>query len=159
LHNTFVTGTICFGVDGTIVWCKHNFVGSWNDGDTSAALHNKLLDPSLTLPDHGVVADSAFPVRNELMGKIRTPLKDGDMDRASPDCRLGLLQMSNALTALRQAAEWGMGAIEKVYRQLLLPLPYDCIQRGIRLRNILLLYNFRVRRTGISQIRNVMYTN
>ncbi|ETV83051.1 hypothetical protein H257_04794 [Aphanomyces astaci] len=97
---------------------------------------------------HGVVADSAFPVSGGLIGKIRTPLKDGDLERA-PACRNGLLLMSNAITALRQAAEWGMGAVEQVYRQLLLPLPYNPEQQQMRLHNIFKLYNFRVRRTGV----------
>ncbi|KAJ3099147.1 hypothetical protein HDU97_003445 [Phlyctochytrium planicorne] len=31
LHSVLVTGTVCFGADGTIVWCRHNSPGSWND--------------------------------------------------------------------------------------------------------------------------------
>ncbi|KAF0768492.1 hypothetical protein AaE_002778 [Aphanomyces astaci] len=156
LHSTFVTGTLLFGVDGTIVWGRHNFAGSWNDGDTSLKLQVKLLDERRTAVGTGVVADSAFPVRDGLRGKIRTPLKCGDLERASPVCREGLLLLSNAITALRQAAEWGMGAVEKVYRQLLLPLPFDPTLRHKRLSNMYKLYNFRVRRTGISQIRSTL---
>ncbi|RLN98545.1 hypothetical protein DYB28_005871, partial [Aphanomyces astaci] len=101
---------------------RHNFVGSWNDADTSSPLRAKLVDEKLTLRGHGVVLDSAFPVSGSMLGKIRTPLKDGDLDRASPECRARLSRMSAALTSVRQAAEWGMGATEKVYRQSLLPL-------------------------------------
>ncbi|RLO04312.1 hypothetical protein DYB28_005117 [Aphanomyces astaci] len=79
LHCTFVTGTLFFGVDGTIVWCHHNFVGSWNDGDTSLRLQLKLRYPRFTQDGHGVVADLAFPVSDGLISKIRTPLKDGDL--------------------------------------------------------------------------------
>lgn len=32
LHATLITGVLCFGVD-TLIWGKHNCVGSWNDGD------------------------------------------------------------------------------------------------------------------------------
>ncbi|RKP17290.1 hypothetical protein ROZALSC1DRAFT_24353 [Rozella allomycis CSF55] len=39
LHQTLITGTICFGADSTIVWAKHNCPGSWNDGDT--VVHSK----------------------------------------------------------------------------------------------------------------------
>ncbi|RHY69872.1 hypothetical protein DYB34_012958 [Aphanomyces astaci] len=98
LHCTFVTGTLLFGVDGTTVWGRHNFVGSWNDADTSSPLRAKLLDEKFTLRGHGVVSDSAFPVSGSMLGKIRTPLKDGDLDRASPECRAGLSRMSAALT-------------------------------------------------------------
>ncbi|KAJ1564143.1 hypothetical protein HK096_009417, partial [Nowakowskiella sp. JEL0078] len=29
LHAVYVTGVLCFGVDGTIVWARHNCPGSW----------------------------------------------------------------------------------------------------------------------------------
>lgn len=89
-----------------------------------------------------------------MFNKIMTPLKEGDLERAAPELRPGLLAMSNAITTMRQSAEWGMGAVEKVYRQLLLPLPFDANKRGLRLKTIYMLYNFRVRTTGISEIRN-----
>ncbi|ETV69601.1 hypothetical protein H257_14740 [Aphanomyces astaci] len=46
--------------------------------------------------------------------------------------------MSDSITSLRQAAEWGMGSAVKVYRQLDLKLPYDPTLRGRRLQNIFL---------------------
>ncbi|RHY02621.1 hypothetical protein DYB28_002355 [Aphanomyces astaci] len=61
----------------------------WNDVDTSSPLRAKLLDEKLTLRGHGVVSDSAVPVSGSMLGKIRSPLKDGDLDRASPECRAG----------------------------------------------------------------------
>ncbi|RLO12504.1 hypothetical protein DYB28_012494 [Aphanomyces astaci] len=45
--------------------------------------------------------------------RIRAPLKDGDLGRASSLCHIGVLMMSNAITSLRQAAEWGMGESRK----------------------------------------------
>jgi hypothetical protein len=63
--------------------------------------------------------------------------------------------MSDSIPSLRQAAEWGMGEACKVYRQLMLPLPFNPQIRAKRLTNIFQLYNFRVRRTGISQIKTV----
>eukprot|EP01038_Epipyxis_sp_PR26KG_P017879 gene17879-24991_t len=93
----------------------------------------KLLDPNLNLEGHGVLSDSAFPVSDEIAG---------------------ILALSNAITSMRQSAEWGMGAVEKVYRQLLLPLPFDQDVRSRRLETIYRLYNYRVRTTGISQIKS-----
>ncbi|KAG9408553.1 hypothetical protein AC1031_020411 [Aphanomyces cochlioides] len=43
----------------------------------------------------------------------------------------------------------------KVYQQFQLPLPFDPDLRAVRIDNIFRLYNFRVRRTGISEIKNV----
>jgi hypothetical protein len=80
LHSTLITGTICFGVDGTIVWAKHNFPGSWNDGETSRPFQLKLCRDDINLPGHGVLSDSAFPVCGDMFGRIVTPLKDGDID-------------------------------------------------------------------------------
>jgi hypothetical protein len=153
LHAVLVTGTLCFGVDGTIVWFRHNCPGSWNDGETSRKFQKKLLKAEINLPGHGVLSDSAFPVSGLLFNKIITPLKEGELERHKPALRPGLAAMSHAITSMRQAAEWGMGAVEKVYRRLLLKLPYDQPRRALRLNTLFKLYNFRVRRTQISQIR------
>lgn len=158
LHATLVTGTFCFGADGCIIWGKHNCPGSWNDGETSRQFREKLLDENKTLQDYGVLSDSAFPVSGAMYNRIVTPLKNGDLERA---LRRGgvaestLIAINNAVTSIRQAAEWGMGAVEKPFRRLLLPLPFERFVRQRRLGNIHRLYNFRVRRTNISQIRNV----
>jgi hypothetical protein len=121
----------------------------------SRALQLKMCDPLLVGENMKLASDSAFPIRGDLEGKIITPLKEGDIDRVPPECRLGMQMMSDSITSLRQAAEWGMGAACKVYRQLMLPLPFNPECRAQRLTNIFRLYNFRVRRTGISQIKNV----
>ncbi|KUF80616.1 hypothetical protein AM588_10005289 [Phytophthora nicotianae] len=156
LHAVFVTGTICFGADGCILWAKHNCPGSWNDSDTSLELREKLLDTRLC-PDQslGVVSDSAFPSSAAMRGRILTPLKDGDLDRLLPSVRSSARRLNNAITSVRQAAEWGMGSIEKVYHRLLLPLPYDPERRRLQLSNMFRLANYRVRTTGISQIRTI----
>jgi len=54
LHCVLVTGTMCFGVDGTIVWARLNCPGSWNDGETSRSFREKLVDEAWTLYDYGV---------------------------------------------------------------------------------------------------------
>jgi hypothetical protein len=159
LHATLVTGCFCFRVDGTVAWGEHNIVGSWNDGDISRDFQLKLLNDEINIPDFGVLSDSAFPVSGHLYRRIMTPLKEGDIEKVPPECVQGCLLVSNQITACRQACEWGMGAVEKVYRRLLLPLPYNPIKRGVMLTNIYTLYNFRVCHTGISQIRSVFMNN
>ena len=154
LHSVFVTGSICFGVDGTIVWYRHNCPGSWNDGETSRRFQIKFCREDINLEGHGVLSDSAFPVSGALFGRIVTPLKEGDLERAQVGTRATLAALSSAITSMRQAAEWGMGSVEKPYRRLLETLPYQQRKRGRRLRNLFRLYNFRVRSTGISQIRS-----
>ncbi|ETO58387.1 hypothetical protein F444_23237 [Phytophthora nicotianae P1976] len=154
LHTVFVTGTIRFAADGCIVWSKHNCPGSWNDSDTSMEFRSKILDPVMCPdPRMNVVSDSAFSCSTTMAGRILTPLKDGDLDRIEPSLRSSARTLHNAITSVRQAAEWGMGSIQKVYCCLNLPLPYDPELRGMRLDNLFRLVNYRVRTVGISQIR------
>jgi hypothetical protein len=159
LHATLITGVLCFGANGTLVWGKHNVVGSWNDGDMSRPFQRKIARTDINVDGHGVLSDSAFPVSGDCFRRIMTPLKENEeLKITDPEVRQMALKLSNAITSMRQPAEWGMGAVEKVYRRLLLPLPYDKVVRGNRLRIIHKLYNFRVRTTGISQIKNYFYT-
>ncbi|OWZ09060.1 hypothetical protein PHMEG_00018299 [Phytophthora megakarya] len=122
LHNVYVTGTLCFRADGLIVWCRHHCSGSWNDSDTSFAFREALRDPILN-PDkrYGVVADSAFPCSDDMVGRILTPLKEGELGRVILTVREGL--------------------VEKVYHRLLHPLPYDRDKRKLRLDNLFRLVN------------------
>ena len=96
LHATLITGVLCFGVDGCLIWGKHNCVGSWNDADMSRELQDKLM----LIPDGlGIVSDPAFPASKELVGKICSPLKDGELEKAHPDVQCLLLRLSSNITA------------------------------------------------------------
>ncbi|GMF52807.1 unnamed protein product [Phytophthora fragariaefolia] len=154
LHGAFVTGTLCFSADGLIVWAKHNCPGSWNDGDASRGFRRMLASAELN-PDarYGVVAGSASPCSGGMIGRIMSPLKEGDASRLVPSVQAAVKALSGAITSIRQSAEWGMGSVEKVYHRLLMPLPYDRNKRQQRLDNIFRLANYRVRTVGISVIR------
>lgn len=55
----------------------------------------KLSDNTISLPDHVVLADSAFPVSNDLfVGRIITPLKSGDLRRAHQGARRALTELN-----------------------------------------------------------------
>ena len=82
-----VTGVFCYGLDGTMVWARHNCPGSWNDGEMSCALQLKLCDPLLVGENMKLASDSAFSIRGDIKGKIVTPLKEGDLERIPPECR------------------------------------------------------------------------
>lgn len=116
------------------------------------------MDPSKTTPRMGVIADSSFPMCSDLSGRIVTPLEKGDLERASSKCHAGLMEMSAAITAIKQAAEWGMESTSKCFRRLLIPLLFSPKVRGRRIENIYRLYNLRVRRTGISQTRKSFFS-
>ena len=158
LHCEFVTGVLLFGIEGCIVWGKHNNPGSWNDSIMSVSMFDKLLDPEKSIMTHGILADSAFPVSGLLSDRIVTPLKANSLRKVPLQHHAAIRRQSNAITRCRQAAEWGMGAVSKVFRRLRLPLCYNPDRRRILLSNCFRLYNFRVRTTGISQIRSVFYS-
>ncbi|ETV82889.1 hypothetical protein H257_04663 [Aphanomyces astaci] len=145
LHCVFVTGVLCYGLDGTLIWGRHNCPGSWNDGEMSRGLQDILADDTKVGPGMKVASDSAFPVGGRCAGRIITPLKEGDLERQPANCRLAMQTISDCITSLRQAAEWGMGSATKMYRHLLLPLPYNPALRSVRLENIFRLYNFRLK--------------
>jgi len=69
---TLVTGCLCFDVSGCICWGKHNFVGSWNDGEMSRAFQKKIYRDEFCLEGHGVVSDSAVPVSGKCFDRIMT---------------------------------------------------------------------------------------
>jgi hypothetical protein len=105
---------------------RHNCPGSWNDSDMSFDFQEMLLD-EIICPDQnlGVVADSAFPTTKEMRGRILTPLKDGELEKLDVSVQIGARAMNNAIISIRQAAEWGVGSLEKVYARLKLRLPYN----------------------------------
>jgi hypothetical protein len=61
-----------------------------------------------------VVSDSAFFCSTEMTGRILTPLKDGDIDRIVPSLRSPARTLHNTIRSVGQAAEWGMGSMQKV---------------------------------------------
>lgn len=147
-----MTGVLVFDSDGLLIWAKHNCPGSWGDGEMSRSLQLKLLDACKTLPDHGLCADTAFPVGAALFRHIVSPLKENELEQIAPSLQPAAAALSAQITALRQACEWGMGSIQKPFKRLLLPLPWRDFVRALRISNIFRLWNVRVRSTGISQI-------
>ncbi|KAI9363017.1 hypothetical protein DFJ73DRAFT_756679 [Zopfochytrium polystomum] len=109
-QNALYNGVFCYGVDGTLVWVRMNCPGSWNDGDIVQPLVEKLSDDRYMCPGYAITADSAFLVTGNAFQRIITPLKEGDLNRSSPETRLALEALCSAITSIRQAAEWGMGS-------------------------------------------------
>ncbi|KAF0753270.1 hypothetical protein AaE_005768 [Aphanomyces astaci] len=81
LHCVYVTECLCFGVHGTFIWARHNYPGSWNDGEVSRQLQERVTSVLL------------------LRGRIITPLKEGDLDRNPPRDLLALQTMSDCITS------------------------------------------------------------
>jgi hypothetical protein len=105
-------------------------------------------------------ADSAFAAAgNDYM--IRSA---EDVTRAETE--LEVAQMKEARTSLRQASEWGMRAIQSAFLRLKETIKYESagnddevedtkLERRLVLKLMVLLYNFRLEKVGLNQLRNV----
>lgn len=78
-------------MNGTIIWRRHYYPGSWDDRETSRALQIKLRDERFIMAGMGLADDSVFSVMVAAVGNIVTPLKEGDLDREGPGLHLGIV--------------------------------------------------------------------
>jgi DDE superfamily endonuclease len=67
-----------------------------------------------------------------------------------------MMAINSAATSMRQAAEWGMRALEGSFPRLQDTFPYEDGpgERLETLQMIMLLYNFRCKNVGLNQLRN-----
>lgn len=68
---------------------------------------------------------------------------------------MAAIEYSTSIVSTRQAAEWGMGAIQAKFPRLAVPLPVNDKRRLVIRKVVVLLYNLRVRMIGLSQISTV----
>ncbi|KDO35469.1 hypothetical protein SPRG_00316 [Saprolegnia parasitica CBS 223.65] len=138
-----VWGMMIVGLDGTLLWYKHNLPGFW---DIDFEVYQEVeRQAAQKLPAHHIlVAPATFPVTSESDGHIVTPLASDD-DGSGGD--------KQAITSLLGAAEWGTPHVKLVYQKLGQPLPFDRELRRCRISNILRLYNFRLRSMGTSPLQ------
>jgi hypothetical protein len=156
-HDHFVTNLICFSACGRIICCVLNVPGSVHD--STMALWGGVYDQlESAFERHGgqCCVDSAFSSTNVpyLIKSAQDLTECNAFDR---------LERSQA-TSLRQAAEWGMGAIQSSMPRLKDRIPYEAediveSERSIVLRLMPLLYNFRLEFVGLNQLRNTYVPN
>lgn len=86
----FVTGTLRFRRTGYCLG-KHNCPRSWDDDDTSLEFRGKLSSTELHPDDrYGVVADSVFHCSGNVVGKIMTAMKVGDVNWLLPSVQVAV---------------------------------------------------------------------
>ena len=159
-HDHFVTAVMCFCPDGTIPMTFFNVPGAQHDSTVCelGGLYDKLEQ---VYKDTGGICtvDSAFQVRNApylLKSSQQTLIGEGETEEEI----LTSIRVKRAATSMRQAAEWGMRALQSSFPCLLDRLVYE--ERGerrITMKMMILLYNFRARLVGINQIKNVYMPN
>ncbi|KAH9944896.1 hypothetical protein B0H21DRAFT_436067 [Amylocystis lapponica] len=92
----------------------------------------------------------------QIAGRIRAPLKQGDRVARNPLIRGRVMAFNRQLLSYRQTAEWGMRGLQGSFGRLRLPLDIHRIKRRQSLlENCVRMNNVRARLIGISQIRNV----
>ena len=160
-----VTNLFVWNFYGELIFAAVNFPGSWHDSRVAA--ESGLYAPTLTEDTPTgfcVLADSAFPRTSAILeGKIVRGRKANELGESSgvpKNIWLAAVEtlLDRAMPSERQSAEWGVRAIKGPFKRLTTTLPSDALSRG---RIILLcchLYNLRVRKVGLNQIRTV-YAN
>jgi DDE superfamily endonuclease len=149
-HCHYVTNVLVFSVDGRIIHGIMNAPGSLHD--STLAEWGGIYDALEEVYDRtgGVCCvDSAFASAN-----APYLIKSSDNTTICGDA-LKLVRQEQA-TLLRQAAEWGMRAIQGAF-----PRMKDAIhieengERAVILNLLPLLYNYRLSKVGLNQLRNV----
>lgn len=160
LAGTFISNLFIYAPDGTVIYCRINLPGSYHDAWLANPLRELILNREGFLRDgYSIVADTAFPRKDAMAGKIITPLKQDEADRLSKtksrDELIALHRNHMQTVSIRQAAEWGMRQVQCCFARLKLPLPLDKHLRLLILETVVLAHNYRVRKVGLSQIRTV----
>ena len=155
-HGHYVTSVFVFCPDGTIPIAFFNVPGSVHD--SQVAHWGRVYDKLGAVYDETggkCTVDSAF-------GKVNRPF----LIKSSQDYLVSTmptrheqrldLQRKRQATSMRQAAEWGMRAIQSSFPCLKDTFVYEETgERRIVMKMLCLLYNLRARTVGINQIKNV----
>jgi hypothetical protein len=100
-----------------------------------------------------------------LFDKFVGPISKKAKRKLAPMLRDLIMRKSGIFTSLRQAAEWGMRALQGSFSRLKARLGSNKAKRGRLLLCIMLLHNFRTHFVGLNQIATVFnpeyeqYTN
>ena len=148
-HGHYVTNLFVFGADGRIIDCIVNVPGFVHD--STLAVWGKIYEHLKEVYDiNGGICcvDSAFASAN-----VPYLIRSGN-DCTTGESALEVARLSEA-TSLRQAAEWGMRAIQSSMPRLKDHIKFEKNgERGIILKLVPLLYNLRLARVGLNQIAN-----
>lgn len=148
-HDHFVSCVFVFSADGRIIHCIVNAPGSLHDSTLAdwAGIYD-VLGETYERTGAKCCVDSAFAgIANPCLLKSSQNLSDA----TGP---LHLLRLEQA-TSLRQAAEWGMRAIQSAFARLNDRIHYEENgERRIFLSLVPLLYNFRLSKVGLNQLQN-----
>ncbi|CAB9524638.1 unknown protein [Seminavis robusta] len=148
-HDHYITNLFVFSVDGYIIHCILNAPGSMHDSTLAAYGGTYDLLESIHQRTGGICCvDSAFTATNN-------PFIIKSSENFSTAETAAEMIVRDQATSLRQAAEWGMRALQGAFPRL-----KDRIQleengeRIIILKLMTCLYNARISLVGLNQLQN-----
>jgi DDE superfamily endonuclease len=149
-HDHFITNVLVFSVDGKMIATVMNAPGSLHDSTLAewGGIYDKL-EAVYDRTGAKCCVDSAFQSSsNNYMIKSSENITNADDG-------MSLLRQQQA-TSLRQAAEWGMRAIQSSFPRLKDRIMYEesGVERRVFLSLVTLLYNYRLHYVGLNQLRN-----
>ena len=148
-HDHFLTNIFAFAPNGSIIACTLNAPGTWHNS-TLAHWGSMYLKLQKCWEDHHgkVLMDSAFASNMYefiIQSSQNVPVTEGHQ----------AMLLGQQATSCRQAAEWGMRALQGSFPWLKDHIIYEENgERAIILKYITSLYNYRVQSVGINQILN-----
>lgn len=150
-HGHCTTNLLVFGPDGRMILCIINAPGSVHDSTLAdwGGTHDKL--ESVCNANGGICClDSAFQAIDADY-LIKSSNDEHGADTPEQLC------VNVEATKLRQAAEWGMRAMQGSFPRTKETLRHDenPSERQVHLKLLCLLCNFRLETVGLNQIRNV----
>lgn len=153
----YVNSLFVFAPDGTIVMCVVNCVGTKHDSDMAMLGSPSIYEQLESIyQETGLrcVADSAFGGAS--YDSILKVVPKQRLDVCA-ETEQESEYMWQALK-MRQAAEWGMGALSGTWPQLTVPIHWEWKgERSFILWVVVFLHNFRANVVGYNQIRTVYW--
>jgi DDE superfamily endonuclease len=149
-HGHYITNLFVFAADGRIINCLTNVPGSVHDSTIAVwgGTYRKLR--RIYERTGGVCCEDSAFAATEVPYLLRSAPQDPQNAKTQADIR----RQSEA-TSLRQAAEWGMRAIQGSMPRLTETIKYE--KKGERrrvMKLVPLLYNLRLARVGLNQLAN-----
>ena len=151
-HDTNVNNVLAFAPTGKVIYAALNYPGSWHDSTVSQELIELVIE---TIGSYCLCVDQGFPRSGLLYDKFVGPISKKAKRKLEPMLRDLVMRKSGIFTSLRQAAEWGMRALQGSFSRLKARLGSNKVKRGILLLSIILLHNFRTHFVGLNQIATV----
>ena len=151
-HDTNVNNVLAFAPTGKVIYAALNYPGSWHDSTVSQDLIELVI---ATICSYCLCVDQRFPRSGLLYDKFVGPISKKAKRKLEPMLRDLIMRKSGIFTSLRQAADWGMRALQGSFSRLKARLGSNKVKRSILILSIVLLNNFRTHFVGLNQITTV----